>query len=62
MMVSLVMSSSNPMALWLGKDLILLCNDGYIPVARVRHPQAFGQSARDCSTELFSALDPIMED
>ena len=61
-MVSLVMSSSHPMALWLGKDLILLYNDGYIPVVGIRHPHAFGQSARACWTELFPALDPIIED
>ena len=61
-MVSLLMSSSHPMSLWLGKDLTLLYNDGYIPVAGGRHPAAFGKSARLCWPELFPALDPFVED
>jgi len=61
-MVSLIMSSSHPMSLWLGKDLTLIYNDGYIPIAGARHPQAFGQPARTFWPELFPQLDPLIED
>jgi hypothetical protein len=60
-MVSLIMSSSHPMSLWLGEDLILIYNDGYMQVAGGHHPDSFGQSARIAWTELFPHLDPIIE-
>ena len=60
-MVSLIMSSSHPMSLWLGEDLILIYNDGYMQVAGGHHPDSFGQSARIGWTELFPHLDPIIE-
>jgi hypothetical protein len=60
-MVSLIMSSSHPMSLWLGEDLILIYNDGYMQVAGGHHPDSFGQSARIGWTELFPRLDPIIE-
>jgi|SRR5277367_867820 len=61
-MVSLIMSSSHPMSLWLGEDLTLIYNDGYMQIAGGHHPECFGQSARIGWTELFPHLDPIIED
>lgn len=44
-MVSLVMSSSSPMALWWGPKHLLIYNDGFIPIADGRHPSSFGEPA-----------------
>jgi hypothetical protein len=61
-MTALVINSTHPMALWWGKDQILIYNDGYIPVAGDRHPAAFGSRASDHWIELGPMLSPLIDD
>jgi hypothetical protein len=60
-MVSLVMASTHPMSLWWGPDSVLLYNDGYIPITGELHPAAFGGRAKEHWRELWSYLEPIIE-
>ena len=57
-MVSLVMSSSTPMALWWGKEHLIIYNDSYIPVAGDRHPSKFGASAEEYWGEEWPNMEP----
>jgi hypothetical protein len=57
-MVSLVMSSSSPMALWWGPEHLLIYNDGYIPIAGDKHPAVFGQPAAMYWGDSWPRLQP----
>jgi hypothetical protein len=58
-MVSLVMSSSTPMALWWGKEHLVIYNDTYIPVAGKRHPSCFGAAAKEYWGDEWERLAPV---
>jgi hypothetical protein len=58
-MVSLIMSSSTPMALWWGKEHLVIYNDTYIPVAGERHPSGFGASAAEYWGDEWERLAPV---
>jgi hypothetical protein len=49
------------MSLWWGPDSVLLYNDGYIPITGELHPAAFGGRAKEHWRELWSYLEPIIE-
>ena len=61
-MFSLVMSSIGPVALFWGKDPVLLYNDSYVGVIGHHHPAALGAPARACWAELFPTLDSMIDD
>lgn len=50
--VRLILASSIPMSLMLGRDGLLLYNDAYIDVAGERHPSCLGASVFACWPEL----------
>lgn len=56
-MVSLVIMSASPMALWYGKEHLLIYNDGYIPIAGKKHPTCFGGSAIEYWEDEWSKME-----
>lgn len=53
----LIFNSSYPLALALGKDLIYLYNDAFIPLGGpARHPSAFGQPVRIVWKEIWPSI------
>lgn len=59
--VNLVLSSSFPMAIFWGSDLILLYNDAYRAIAADKHPGAMGWSIREVWPEVWEFNKPIVE-
>src|ERR1039457_1167109 len=51
--VNLILSSSFPMAIFWGSDLIFIYNDAYSVIAADKHPKAMGQSTRDILPEVW---------
>jgi len=61
-MVSLLIHSTSPMALWYGGEHLVIYNDGYIPVAGKRHPSCFGESAAEYWGEAWSRMESVFND
>ena len=59
--VNLILSSSFPMAILWGSDLIFIYNDAYSVIAADKHPKAMGQSTRDILPEVWEFNKPIFD-
>ena len=59
--VGLMMANRFPMLLWWGPDYISLYNDAYIPVLGLKHPNALGLPVRDCWSEIWGILKPLID-
>jgi PAS domain S-box-containing protein len=59
--VGLMMSNRFPMLLWWGPDYVSLYNDAYIPVLGLKHPNALGLPLRDCWSEIWDILKPLID-
>ena len=60
--VSICLNSRFPMFVWWGEQLVNIYNDAYIPVLGKRHPQAFGQPARDFWNDIWGVLGPQVDE
>ncbi|RSZ59991.1 response regulator [Massilia atriviolacea] len=57
--IRLILSSSHPMFLWWGKDLIQFYNDAYrLTMGPERHPSALGGRGRECWDEIWPIIGP----
>ncbi|CCH79330.1 Sensor protein [Nostocoides japonicum T1-X7] len=54
-----VMPSKSPMVLWWGEDLVQIYNDAYRSLLGSKHPQAMGQPAEECWSEIWSDVGPM---
>lgn len=59
--VSIVLSNRFPMLLWWGPDYIGIYNDAYIPILGTKHPRALGQPVRECWSEIWHILQPLID-
>ena len=59
--VGLVVANRFPQLLWWGPDYISLYNDAYIPVLGLKHPDALGLPVRDCWSEIWHILKPLID-
>jgi signal transduction histidine kinase len=59
--VSLMLNSRFPMLLWWGADYISIYNDAYIPVLGVKHPWGLGKPVRECWSEIWHVLQPLID-
>jgi signal transduction histidine kinase len=60
-LVGVLLRNHSPMLLWWGPDLVQLYNDAYRPVLGDKHPQAMGQPTRECWSEIFHIIGPMIE-
>jgi signal transduction histidine kinase len=62
--VSTLLSAQFPMFLWWGAEKIQLYNDAYRAIlgteANGKHPQALGQKAEDCWQEIWTTINPLI--
>src|SRR5579864_3270544 len=60
--VSICLGSRHPMVIWWGRPAhTQFYNDAYISfLGPAKHPQALGQSARDCWSEIWSTIEPMV--
>ena len=60
--VRVMLSSSHPMFLWWGPDLVQFYNDAYSrTMGTERHPGALGQPGRECWEEIWPIIGPQIE-
>ena len=60
--VSICLTSRFPIVLWWGASLTLLYNDGYIScLGPGKHPQWLGRSGRECWSEIWDTIGPMLE-
>jgi signal transduction histidine kinase len=62
--LSLALSSSFPMLLMWGSDLIQFYNDAFRPSLGIdgKHPSALGQRAQDCWAEIWDIVKPLLDE
>ncbi len=61
--VAIMLHSRHPMFLWWGPELIQIYNDAYLPSFGVgKHPLALGQRGRECWPEIWSIIEPQIDD
>ncbi|HEY7236753.1 MAG TPA: ATP-binding protein [Gemmatimonadaceae bacterium] len=61
MMVSFLLANRFPLLLWWGPDYIQLYNDAYRPVLGVKHPRGLGQPVRECWSEIYHIIGPLID-
>ena len=54
--VSICLNSRFPMAIWWGKDLVLLYNDAWRPILGTKHPNALGQPGQEVWSEIWDII------
>ncbi|HTX06400.1 MAG TPA: PAS domain-containing protein [Steroidobacteraceae bacterium] len=61
MMVSFLLANRFPLLLWWGPDYISIYNDAYRPVLGAKHPQVLGLPCRECWSEIWHVLQPLID-
>ena len=60
--VRLMLTSSHPMFIWWGPELIQFYNDAYrVTMGPERHPSALGDRGRDCWAEIWDVIGPQID-
>ena len=60
-MVSFMLANRFPLLLWWGPDYVSIYNDAYRPVLGAKHPWALGTSVRECWSEIWDVLKPLID-
>jgi PAS domain S-box-containing protein len=60
-MVGILIANRFPMLLWWGPDYVSIYNDAYIPILGQKHPWALGKSVRECWSEIWNVLRPLID-
>jgi PAS domain S-box-containing protein len=58
--VSMLLPSKAQIVLFWGPELVALYNDAYREIFGTKHPWALGQPARECWSEIWNVLDPLL--
>jgi PAS domain S-box-containing protein len=59
--LSILLSSEHPIFVWWGPELVQFYNDGYRPIlGSTKHPAAMGQRARECWSEIWDIIEPMI--
>jgi signal transduction histidine kinase len=61
MMVSFLVANRFPMLLWWGPEYVSIYNDPYRPVLGAKHPWALGRPVRECWSEIWHILKPLID-
>jgi len=61
MMVRFLLANRFPLLLWWGPDYVQLYNEAYQPVLGSKHPRSMGQPARDCWSEIWHIIGPLVD-
>src|ERR1700753_167034 len=57
--LSICLNSNFPIALYWGRDLVLLYNDEWSPIPGEKHPWALGRAAREAWPEIWHIIEPL---
>jgi hypothetical protein len=61
MMVSFLLANRFPLLLWWGPNYVSIYNDAYRPILGAKHPRAMGQPVRECWSEIWHVLKPLID-
>src|SRR5689334_2485576 len=61
MMVSFLLANRFPLLLWWGPEYISIYNDAYRPILGAKHPWALGKPVRECWSEIWDVLQPLID-
>jgi signal transduction histidine kinase len=61
MMVRFLLPNRFPLLLWWGPDFLQFYNDAYRPVLGSKHPQYLGRSVRECWSEIWNVIGPLIQ-
>ncbi|MGH8151393.1 MAG: ATP-binding protein [Rhodanobacteraceae bacterium] len=61
MVVGFVLENRFPLLLWWGPEYISIYNDAYRPVLGTKHPWALGRPVRECWSEIWHVLKPLID-
>jgi len=61
MMARFLLANRFPLLLWWGPDFCQLYNDAYRPILGTKHPQFLGRPVRECWSEIWHILRPLIE-
>lgn len=56
--LSICLNSNFPIAIYWGKELVLLYNDAWISIPGEKHPWALGQAAKEVWPEIWNDIEP----
>ena len=59
--IRILLANRFPMLLWWGPEYISIYNDAYRPVLGRKHPWGLGQPVRDCWSEIWDVLKPLID-
>jgi PAS domain S-box-containing protein len=60
-MVGLLLRNQFPFLLWWGPEFVQIYNDAYQPIPGVKHPRSLGQAAKECWSEIWHIIGPMIE-
>jgi signal transduction histidine kinase len=60
-MVRFLLANRFPLLLWWGPDYVSIYNDPYRPVLGKKHPWALGLPVRECWSEIWHILQPLID-
>ena len=61
MMARFILANRFPILLWWGPEFCQLYNDAYRPILGSKHPQFLGGTVRECWSEIWHILRPLIE-
>lgn len=59
--VAMMLRNRFPMLLWWGEEYVCIYNDAYIPVLGSKHPWALGKPVKECWSEIWDVLQPLID-
>ena len=59
--VSICLQSRFPILIWWGPEMVMIYNDAYRPMLGDKHPQSMGQRGRECWSEIWHIIGPMLE-
>jgi PAS domain S-box-containing protein len=59
--VRILLANRFPQLLWWGPEYISIYNDAYRPILGRKHPWALGRPVRDCWSEIWDILKPLID-
>ena len=60
-MVRVLLANRFPLLLWWGPEYVQIYNDAYRPIPGAKHPKSMGQPARECWSEIWDVLGPLVD-
>jgi len=60
--LSICLNSNFPIAIYWGKEKILLYNDAWSPIPGTKHPRAMGLTAKEVWPEIWDSIGPLFEE